>query len=975
MVSYNLRQVLRANFSEDDDIRFIVMTGSANKWHLEKEYLEFPYGVSVPADAVEEQDPENEEEWIVSDDNKSRISNVYNQIWEARGADDPEYRVEPQDGDKAAHGKMVLLDGDGVLGDGENAKRSKIDVVNDYVTDEDGFSYFDENKIDKYEWMNDPAVLKAFIDYCVEYAPAEKYDLILWDHGLGPKSGCISNEQEYMCGYDLICMDEMIDAFSDNKVTDTNGDGVRDGKFDLIDFDACLMGSAEVAISIADYMDYLVVSPKTEPGYGQNYEYWLNELGDFSKDDLYNGENGTYELGKKIVDDFIDFYDKEEGDGSSQEGTLAVIDMNKLMTDEVDGCTFVDALTMLTENLGGDLRNGEYYDEFRSFKASIEYNHMEYYDLGILASQLAYAFDDAKLENLTPEGKIDDKNRYTEIAEIIMSFLSDPEIIYARGTKGIRTKEQYYRGADGELKYGEQENSGIHIAFCPHELPFDGFQTCHGEYHKVIDKIAEAHSDRAEFLENHLKTMETYGLAYLAGKAVTEMVSGGRAKSSVDFDAVRQYWEKNGDTDDFGRNIPQMFIEACGGEELIQGWLEPLIVHMRDEVILKSKITVQSEKTDAGTGYKVKFNDIWKQAIDNVQYNLLAELPAAKKFINDPEYEDYLGFLYQSKLDLAIGSISGSEVYEVDPETDGYEAVVGWMLTKGSTWKLDPIEEKWYALRDGSGKLTVAGAEIYEKDIQVPTGYYTKELREEYDFETDSYVPRLETVCHIAYLIFKRDENGAPKLSEIAISQDQGGYRFFPVSEFAGDIEVRPLLEVKDTFFRCYIPISDTKLRLNHDTLQELSLDFVAIKDIPDIKDTDGDGKVLHKTVTASNIYGYQLDITEKFRNANPLKIKGKTKTVRYKKLRKKSQKLKVSKVIRTVKKGQGTKTYKLVSAKKGKKSYKKYFRINKKTGTLTVKRKLKKGTYRVTIKVKAAGNSSYKQSSWKTAKSKIRVR
>lgn len=971
MASYNLRQILRANFSKDDDIRFIVMTGGANKWHLEKEYLEFPDDVNVPADAVEEQDPDDEDKWIVSDDNKSRISNVYNQIWEARGADDTDCRVEPEDENKAAHGKMVLLDGDGVLGDGENAKRSKIDTEHDYIIDEDGFPSFDVDKIDKYEWMNDPEVLKAFIDYCVEHAPAEKYDLILWDHGLGPKSGFCSDEQEYMFGYDSMCMDEIIDAFSDNKVADADDDGVQDGKFDLIDFDACLMGSAEVAVSIADYMDYLVVSPMTEPGYGQNYEYWLNELGEGK----FDGEDGTYELGKKIVDDFIDFYDKEEGDGSSQEGTLAVIDMNKLMTGEVNECTFVEALDLLTRNLEDGLREGKYYDEFRSFRASIEYDGMEYYDLGILASQLAYAFDDADLENLTPEGKIDDTNRYTEIAEIIMGFLSDPEIIYAKGTKGVHTKEQYYRAPDGEMKYGEQGNSGMHIAFCPKELPFDGFQTCHGEYNKVIEKIEKAHPDRAAFLEDHLKTMETYGLAFLAGKAVSEMVSDGMPKSSVDFDAVIKYWDEHGDEDDFGNNIPRMFVEACGGEQLIKGWLGPMIEHMRDEVILKDQVDVQSEKTETGTGYKVRFNDIWKQAIDTVQYNLVAELPAAEKFMNTKEYKDYLGFLYQSSLDLTIGSVSGSEVYDVDPEKDGYEAVVGWMHTKGSTWKLDPIEEKWYALNDGSGKLSIAGAEIYDKDIEVPTGYYTKELREEYDYETDSYVTKLNTVCHIAYLIFKRDENGRPELSEIAISQDQGGYRFFPISEFAGDLEVQPLLEVKETFFRCYIPISDTKLRLNNDSLQKLELEYVDIKDIPDIKDTDGDKTALHMTVTASNIYGCQLDITDKFKEANPLKVKGKTASVKYKKLKKKSQKLAVSKVIRTVKKGQGSMSYKLVSAKKGGKSFKKYFKINSKTGKVTVKKKLGKGTYKLTIRVRAAGNNSYRASGWKKVTSTIKVR
>ena len=972
MASYNLRQVLRANFSEDDDIRFIVMTGGANKWHLEKEYLEYPEDVYVPKDAVEEQDPDDEDKWIVAEDeNKNQISNVYNQIWEAKGADDPEYRVEPEDGSKAAHGKMILLDGDGVLGDGETAKRSKIDAEHDYKTDEEGYSSFDETKKDKYEWMNEPEVLKAFIDYCVEYAPAEKYDLILWDHGLGTRAGFCNNEQEYESGYDSMGMDEMIDAFSDNKVTDADSDGVQDGKFDLVDFDACLMASAEVVISIGDYMDHLVASPKTEPGYGQNYEYWLNELGEGG----FDGKNGTYELGRKIVDDYIAFYDKEEGDGASTDATLAVIDVNKLMTGKVDDCTFLKALTLLTGNLQGGLREGKYYDVFRSYRSSIEYNDMGYYDLGILASQIAYAFDDADIENLTPDGKIDDTNRYTEIAEIIMGFLSDPEIIYAGGTKYFHTKEQYYRAPDGEMKYGEQQNSGMYLAFCPKESPAYGFQTCHVEYSKVIKKIAETHPDRAEFLQEHLKTMEAYGLAFITGEAVTEMVSDGTPKDSIDFDAVKKYWDVYGEKDFDGSSIAQMYVDACGGEKVVKSWLDRLIVHMCDEVILEDQIEVQEGKTEAGTGYRITFNDIWKQAIDDVQYNLVAELPAAKAFMNDPENRDYLGLFYRSYSGLTIGSVSGKEVYEVDPEKAGYEELVYWMHTKGSKWDLDPIEEKWYALRDADGKLSIAGAEVSDDEIEVPTGYYTKEVVDVYDYDAEAYVPMKQIVCHIAYLIFKKDGNGGWELREIAISKEQGGYRYFPISEYAGEIEVQPLIEMRDMFVRCYIPISDTKLTLNHDTLQKLRLEYVDTKDIPDIKDTDGDKKALHKTVTASNIYGQQLDITDKFKKANTLKVTGRNATVKYKKLKKKSQVLKASKVVKTVKKGQGKLSYKLVSAKKGKKSFKKYFTMNSKTGKITVKKGLKKGIYKVTIKVRAAGNNSYRVSGWKKVTSKIKVR
>ena len=104
---------------------------------------------------------------------------------------------------------------------------------------------------------------------------------------------------------------------------------------------------------------------------------------------------------------------------------------------------------------------------------------------------------------------------------------------------------------------------------------------------------------------------------------------------------------------------------------------------------------------------------------------------------------------------------------------------------------------------------------------------------------------------------------------------------------------------------------------------------------------------------------------TEK--KANPLKIKGKTSTVKYSKLKKKNQTLSVGKVISFTKKGQGKVTYAKASGNKK-------IIINKKTGKVTVKKKLKKGTYKVKVKVKAAGNSKYKPVT-KTVTFKIKVK
>ena len=107
---------------------------------------------------------------------------------------------------------------------------------------------------------------------------------------------------------------------------------------------------------------------------------------------------------------------------------------------------------------------------------------------------------------------------------------------------------------------------------------------------------------------------------------------------------------------------------------------------------------------------------------------------------------------------------------------------------------------------------------------------------------------------------------------------------------------------------------------------------------------------------------------------ANTLKVKGKTATVKYKLLKKKTRTLKASKVIKLVKRGQSKRSYKLYSVKKGTKSYKKYFKVNSKTGKVTVNTGLKRGTYKVKVKVKSLGNANYKASPWKTATFIVRI-
>ena len=106
------------------------------------------------------------------------------------------------------------------------------------------------------------------------------------------------------------------------------------------------------------------------------------------------------------------------------------------------------------------------------------------------------------------------------------------------------------------------------------------------------------------------------------------------------------------------------------------------------------------------------------------------------------------------------------------------------------------------------------------------------------------------------------------------------------------------------------------------------------------------------------------------FLEPNPITVKGKTATVKAKKVKKKNQTIAASKVVTIV-----TDEHGIQGAWYSKVSGNKKITINKYTGTVTVKKKLKKGTYKVKIKVMPTGNDYYEAGNWQQITIKIKVK
>lgn len=172
--------------------------------------------------------------------------------------------------------------------------------------------------------MTDPSNLTRFIDYCEKNYAADRYFLILWDHGGGTLSGYGYDEKNPSSS--SMTLEKINKALADAKC-----------KFDIIGFDACLMATLETALVCNEYADYMIASEEVEPGTGWYYTPWVNAL---SK----NTSIPTVELAETLIDGYM----------SSCKGsavTLSVVDLAELAGTVPEAFTdFARSTTAMIEN-------------------------------------------------------------------------------------------------------------------------------------------------------------------------------------------------------------------------------------------------------------------------------------------------------------------------------------------------------------------------------------------------------------------------------------------------------------------------------------------------------------------------------------------------------------------------------------------------------------------------------------------------
>lgn len=163
--------------------------------------------------------------------------------------------------------------------------------------------------------MADPANLTSFIDWAKTNHPAQNYALIIWDHG-GGLSGAAQDDTS---SRDILSLAEMRTAVANSRVN----------QFDLIGFDACLMGMVEAAWEFRDETDIFVASEDLVPGAGFAYDRLLEPL-------RHNPTMNAMDLGQTIVSTYAAEYQGLNGITLSSLRTSGLSNLNTSLNAFID---------------------------------------------------------------------------------------------------------------------------------------------------------------------------------------------------------------------------------------------------------------------------------------------------------------------------------------------------------------------------------------------------------------------------------------------------------------------------------------------------------------------------------------------------------------------------------------------------------------------------------------------------------------
>ena len=220
--------------------------------------------------------------------------------------------------------------------------------------------------------MSEPQSLEDFIVWAKKNYPADRYILILWDHGGGFSLGYGEDSLNKRQGNRTMLVNEMISALEN-----------ADIKFDIIGFDACLMQTLETALAFEPYADYFIASEESEGGYGW---FYTSSFAKLAKDPT----TSSLDFAEELISTY-DMYNTAIHDGRiDTSATLSVVDLTMIRP------IYDDLKQLFTISNEAILENPEYYADI-SISASKAYGFSNYEQIDLV--HYLKILDDLDYEN------------------------------------------------------------------------------------------------------------------------------------------------------------------------------------------------------------------------------------------------------------------------------------------------------------------------------------------------------------------------------------------------------------------------------------------------------------------------------------------------------------------------------------------------------------------------------------------------
>lgn len=204
---------------------------------------------------------------------------------------------------------------------------------NNYMTDGAAERFEVSNgKLEKHKSIiktdaSDPKTLRDFLVWGKTVAPNDRYILILWDHGYGTMGGFGADE---LNDRKTVKVSELSKAIA-----------ASDMYFDLIVFDACLMGTVETAYALRNHGKYLIASEDLTPAGGLYYTTWISAM-------ERNPQISTERVGRLMLDSF----NLHSGIESNLATTMSMMKLSQVeaLVKAIEGAKFDSSLTDLANN-------------------------------------------------------------------------------------------------------------------------------------------------------------------------------------------------------------------------------------------------------------------------------------------------------------------------------------------------------------------------------------------------------------------------------------------------------------------------------------------------------------------------------------------------------------------------------------------------------------------------------------------------